>query len=357
MRTIDIARNVFEQYKRIYAVENYFGLLALYGASQLAVEFNDSFLLDEVETMLADYPGNINKQPIFNFESYKCGGNGKAYLTYLDSIGKIALKKDNRTAFRSELKEYADKMIVTNRNEDGIMTGSMEHLKTKVWIDAVTCITPFMLFAGLALGDEKYIDCGAEQCIKMYNLFVDNENGLLHQGKGFCGDEKKISEDHWSRGNGWGYVGLADLVSYLPRNSKYCKTAAGLFKKMTDALYSVQYAGVWNQELTYKNSWHESSGTALILYGIGSGIKAGILGDEYKKGYIDGMKKLINDFITPDFSILSSCPSCLCPGSGSKDDYVMLRQPMKNEPHSFGAVIMALVQAHRNGITLSEEIL
>ena len=352
LRTVDLVRNLFEKYKQTEVVENYYGLLALYGATQLLSIYPNESFKNEVEHMLEQYPGNIAKQPLYNFESYKCGGNGKAFITYLESIGAIQLKEGNAERFRKDIVKYADKTLRCNLNEDKIMTGAMKHLRTKVWIDVITCITPFMLFTGLATNREDYIDCAAQQCFRMFNLFYDKENGLLHQGKGFCAEDKsKISEDHWSRGNGWGYVGLADLACYLPSGSLHHDTAVKYFREFSNTLLKYQVNGVWNQELTLENAWHESSGTALILYGMGLGLYSGVLERKtFEKPYKQGITALA-DFIDDDFSTLNSCPSCLCPGNATIKDYITIMQPKTNEPHSFGAIMMAFVQAQKNGIT------
>ena len=59
-----------------------------------------------------------------------------------------------------------------------------------------------MLFAGLTLKEDKYIEFATQQRIKMYPIFLDPEYGVLHQSRGFCEDKEAFPEDHWSRGNG-----------------------------------------------------------------------------------------------------------------------------------------------------------
>jgi unsaturated rhamnogalacturonyl hydrolase len=49
-----------------------------------------------------------------------------------------------------------------------------------------------------------------------------------------------------------------------------------------------------------------------------------------------------------------SCPGCLCPGEGDRkgtiDAYINDKQPTRDEPHSYGCIMLAMVEAHRNGI-------
>ena len=353
MRTLDIARNMIERYQRYDIMENYYGLLAYYGWAHCAAELSDERFLNKLVQRLMAYPENLNKQPPFHFESYKCGGNGKAYLLYADKIGKIKLADDVREKFSRDLKKHADLTLKAKVDENGIMVGPWEDRPTTVWIDVVTCVTPFMLFTGLALDNEEYVTYGYKQCMEMYKLFLDEECGLLHQAKGFiAGDPEAISEDHWSRGNGWGYVGLADIISCIPKTHPGYAEAEKAYIDFTDALLEYQYDGVWKQEITRKDAWDESSGTALILYSIGKGIKNGTLTDKkYKIAFSLGIERMVEKFISKEFSPLSSCPSCLCPGNGTIEDYITLRQPKNDEWHAYGAIVLALCGAHLNGIS------
>ncbi len=349
MKPLDIAQNLVLRNQKIHFPEQYYGLLMFYGAAQAASELNSPYFFNKVIRFLDAYPNGTGNM-VGNFDSYTAGGNGKAYLTYLDKSGKITLPEKVRRRFYDAAKEYADKTLAAPKSPDGILT-SAKMGTDKVWIDVVTCVTPFMLFAGLAQDNEAYIDYGAEQCFLMYELFLDRENGLLHQSRGFItGKPEAISKDHWSRGNGWGYVGLADLIAYLPETSRHYKKARKYYMEFTDALLAVQTNGLWNQELTDRSAWPETSGTALFLYGLGAGIRRGILKEErYKQAFHDGIKALSN-FIDNDFATYNSCPGCLCPKrTGEIADYLALVPP-KDEVHSYGAFILAMVEAHRNGM-------
>ena len=102
MRTLDIARNMIERYQRYDIMENYYGLLAYYGWAHCAAELSDERFLNKLVQRLMAYPENLNKQPPFHFESYKCGGNGKAYLLYADKIGKISHSREKRSGSGSK---------------------------------------------------------------------------------------------------------------------------------------------------------------------------------------------------------------------------------------------------------------
>lgn len=353
MNTLDIARNLYESYKRDEMVENYFGLLAVYGAAHCGVEMENKFLLNDAINFMQLYPENESRQPTYNFESYKCGGNTKAYLLYCDRINKIHLSDIIREKFKRDIVEYAEKTMTSPADKNGILKSPIYKEHDRVWIDVITCITPFMLFGGLAMDNEEYIRFGYEQCKKMYDLFIDKDIGLLHQSKGFINNApEKLSEDHWSRGNGWGYVGMADIVSALPVGHPFRNEMMDVYIEFTDTLLKYQYNGVWHQEITYKNAWEESSGTALFLYGIGAGIRSGVLKEiRYKNAFVNGIETLVSRFINRDFSTEGSCIGCICPGNGTIEDYITIPRAEHNEHHSFGAFMLALAEAYRNGIS------
>lgn len=328
---------------------SYPGILTIYAAAQAAVHLNDEEWIDDVNSYLKKYPFEFEEPGTrfnCNFDNYRVGGLGKGWMMMHGYF------KDHEDVLR----EYAEKTINGPHTHDGIITSVKANNKGRVWIDVVYCVTPFMLYAGLVLDEPKYIDYAVEQCFKMYDLFMDKSNGLLHQARGFMADPEKISEDHWSRGNGWGIIGLVELVRYLPEDHPKYNEAVDRFIAHCEALIKYQdFRGLWKQEIPEKYSWEESSGTGIILYAIGIGIRLGILDKEtympvLKKG-IDGLYQFC---INADYSIERCCRGCLCPGEGDMkgtvEAYLVIPYPLKNDSHGFGPIIMAMIEAYKNGI-------
>ncbi len=346
MNTLETSKKLFERYESIYHIVDYYGLFALYGLAHTALESKDAQLLSKCTQMLELYPDNFD-HPKYNFDAYKVGGNAKAFLAYKGYF-------DNHL---EKIRKYAEKTMKAPVDSNGIMCHPAFPEREMVWIDVVTAVTPFMLYAGLSLNEEKYIDFAAEQCFKMYELLLDRTCGLLHQSKGFMPDGKLLSHDHWSRGNGWGYIGLTELVKSLPENSKHREKAEKYFKDISKAFIKYQTEkGVWRQELTCEYSWDESSGTGIIAYGLGVGLRMGILDEEtYRVPFSNAINGIINCFINENYSTNMGCSGCCCPGEGEEKgsikSYLTNVYPLSDEPHSFGALMLALVEAHRNGIT------
>ena len=250
------------------------------------------------------------------------------------------------------VKEYAEKTLLARKSDDGIFCSP--HLPDKrIWIDVVFSVVPFMLYAGLIFNEPRYIKCAVEQAFKMYDVFMDPSNGLLHQTRGFMGDATTISEDHWSRGNGWGIIGLCELIRYLPKDSEYYAEAVERFQAHCAALIKYQdYRGLWKQSIAEPLAWEESSGTGIILYAIGVGIRCGVLDKEIYLPVLEkGVLGLCRFCINPDYSLEKCCIGCCCPeGKGTLESYLVSVMPKRDDPHGFGPVILALLEAERNGI-------
>ena len=345
INVLKLSEKLLERYESQYEKVNaYYGLLAYYALAQTAIAEENEELLKKCTDYLALYPDQF-EHPYYNFESYRVGGNGKAWL----------LMKGYMPEAEADIRKYAELTYHAPAGENGILCwpGRPE----RIWIDVVTCTTPFMLYAGLALKEEKYIDFAAEQCFKMYELFLDQTCGLLHQAKGFCENPKRMSADHWSRGNGWGLVGLAELVRYLPEDSKHREKAETYFVDLMDALLPYQTSrGLWRQEIIEPMAWEESSGTALILYGIGIGMRLGLLkGNTYREAFEKGIEGLGMYCIKENFQTTRSCPGCLCPGLGEEKGtvraYLTYQVPAEDEVHSYGCMMLAFSEAYKNGIT------
>ncbi len=345
MNTLEISKQLFNRYESVHTVQAYPGLMAYYALSCMAVSAKDDALLQKCMEYLGKYPDAV-EHPKYNFESYRIGGNGKAYLM---SHGYFPEQKEL-------LREYAEATMSAPTDRNGLMCMPSCPEKEQVWIDIVMAVTPFMLYAGRTLGEEKYIDFACRQCFGMYELFLDKTCGLLHQARGFMDDLSRVTSDHWGRGNGWCFVGLAALVEDLPKDSPHRKKAERYFKDLVTATLPYQNVrGVWRQELASEASWDESSGSALIAYAIGVGLRLGILKKDvflvpYQKA-LEGIKK---QFIRDDFTTDMCCVGCLAPGEGAEkgtvNAYLTAVYPKNDEPHSFGPLMFCYLEAYRNGI-------
>lgn len=328
---------------------SYPGILTMFAGAQAAKVAGDEKMLEEVNSYLELYPFQFEEPGVkfnYNFDNYRVGGLGKAWMFMKGYF------KDHEDVIR----EYADLTMAAPQSSDGIMCFAAEPENEKIWIDIVYAVCPYMLYAGIALNEPKYIDFSVDQCFKMYDAFMDESNGLLHQARGFMGDKTTVSHDHWSRGNGWGIIGLIELVKYLPKDHKAYPEACKRLQDHCAALIKYQTVrGLWKQSIAEPLAWEESSGSALILYAIGIGLRLGVLDKEtFMEPFKKGIQGLYQFCVESDYSVTRCCHGCLCPAYGDQkgtiEAYLVGVTHVKNDSHAFGPVILAMVEAERNGI-------
>lgn len=339
--SLDLARAAAKKHLDVHHnYDHYTGIVTLHGLAILAAGIDDSVLRREVLGHFGPFVRG-ERQWKNNHPNYLCGGNGAAYLLWKGLLPEVA----ERARF------YAEHFVnEAPKDPDGIVCMPAVPEMHKVWIDSAFAVTPFLLFTGLALNEEKYVEEAYQQTAKMVRLFLDPENGLLHQSKNFRGLlPGNISEDHWSRGNGWGIYGLVELACHLPQDHPRKADSVQLFRDHAQACLAFQNEqGLWHQEMTEKDSYVETSGSGLILYALGAGLNAGVLDSSFRTPFEKGLSGLLG-YISEDLDIYHTCRGCLCPRQGTKLDYMAVA-PVVNDHHAFGPVVLAMGQAHLLGI-------
>lgn len=321
-------------------LDTYRGIVTLHALARLATANNDEALIQTAREQFLPYVRGERYYEC-NFENYLCGGLGSAYLLWQNKLPEA----------EQPVREQAERLMTRAvRDSDGIFSFPRFPEDEKVWIDVAFAVSPFLLFAGLHFDNADFIAESLDQTEKMYRLFLDPANGLVHQSRGFGGRlPGGISEDHWSRGNGWLAYSLAELIAHIPADHARRPTLERIFRDFLAACAAVQNEhGLWHQEMTAPESYVETSGSALILYAIGVGLKTGILDATWRERFESGLSGLLR-YISDDIDIYHTCTGCLCPGSGTPLEY-MAKPPVLNDSHAFGPVALAMGQAHRLGI-------
>jgi unsaturated rhamnogalacturonyl hydrolase len=339
MNTRETALRAFESHARLHPLTHYTGILSLHSLAYLALSVDEPAIEALCRAQLLPFVRGEHRFAA-NFQNYLCGGNATALLLWR---GKLPEAAEPVHACAEELLYRAP------RDAEGIFCMPSDTTGSKIWIDAAFAVTPFLLFAGLAFGEERYLEEAWQQSRNMVETLRDEETGLLHQCRGFRGPNLR-SQDHWSRGNGWALLALADLVHYLPTNDPRRPEAERLFCDLVLACLRYQDAeGLWHQELTNLDSYVETSGSGLILYALGVALEQGLLPIALRAQFSAGLASY-RQYIAANGAVYHTCRGCLCPGDGSQQAYEA-RGPLLNDPHAFGPVTFAFAQAWRLGIT------
>lgn len=320
--------------------DHYTGIVTLHGMARLATASGDAGRIEQARQAFMPFARG-EREFWVSFFNYFCGGNGAAYFLWKGHLPEV----------REEVRRYAIQLMEeAPRDRNGIFCNRWEPATELIWIDAAFAVTPFLLFAGLAFEEESWIEVAFQHTARMVHILRDPENGLLHQSKNARGLlPGRISEDHWSRGNGWGIYAMAELACYLPENHKYKAEAVQIFRDHVEACIKFQdAAGMWHQEMTEELSFVETSGTGLILYGMGLGLEAGLLDTSARASFEKGLAGYLQ-YITDDLDVFHTCRGMMCPGTGTKLEY-MAQAAVVNDQHAFGPLVLAYGQAHILGI-------
>lgn len=338
VKTISIAERVLDKGLATIDMGLYPGSLLMHGMSELAVEKKDPQLLQRTLDLFADFKSK-KIEGRGSFISYAAGGSGAAYLDYLQKTDQLS----------EQVLQHADQMFrEQKRSSEGIITANWaKDSLDQVFIDIAFAVTPYLLYAGLKYQKPEYVDVAVFETLELFKLLKDH-NGLLHQARGFNGLDV-ISEDNWSRGNGWGAFALATLVRDLP-DSHPQKAAVNLLAKnfFSTILKFQNEEGLWHQEMSDPTSYVETSGSGLMLYGLGIAIEKKILAKSTLSNFKKGLSGYLS-YIAEDGSVSHTCRGCLSPGKGTKQDYKD-RRWIYNDPHAFGPVVLAFNQAAKLGI-------
>ncbi len=330
-----------DKHKSLHRINHYTSILTFQALARYAIVRNAPALIDRARAELM--PFALGQVAAFgNFQTYHCGGNGAALLHrhgHLPEAEQI-------------LRECADAQMAAPRGMAGVYCRpKAEELPLqRIWIDTAFAVCPFLAHCGIAFHREDMLDDAVAQILGMRSMFLDPECGLVHQGMNFNG-QGIISSDHWSRGNGWGLLALAEVVDSLPDSHPRREECRSILRDWLLACLACRNEeNLWYQEMTVKEpgiTYTETSGSALILFALSVAIRHGLL-PEAMAQFHEGLAALMN-YITPDGSIFHTCTSCCCPEDGSIAAYLK-RPPIRNDSHAFGAVLMALVAAEELGI-------
>lgn len=135
--------------------------------------------------------------------------------------------------------------------------------QTRFWIDDIYMIASLQAQAFRATGESIYLERAALE-VEAYVKKLQRPEGLFYHGPD--------APFFWGRGNGWVAVGLAELLSVLPKEHGRYPVIAEAFALMTKALCAHQRAdGMWNQLVDKEYAWPESSASAMFAYALAIG--------------------------------------------------------------------------------------
>ena len=148
------------------------------------------------------------------------------------------------------------------------------------WCDALFMAPPAWIALSNRTGDTRYRDYAiAEFWAATDFLYDPAEHLYFRDSRFFERRDDKGRKLFWSRGNGWVFAGLANIIPLLPQGDPERLRMERLFREMAARLMALQKPdGYWPPSLLGpEDSPPETSGTGFFTYGLAWGVNSGLL--------------------------------------------------------------------------------
>ena len=159
------------------------------------------------------------------------------------------------------------------------------------WCDALFMSPPVWAKLYNITGERKYLDFMMAEYKATTDFLFDKKENLYYRDESYMGKLDNGTKIFWSRGNGWVFAGLTNIMNELDPQSKEYKYFLKIYKKMAAKLLEIQTPeGHWAMSLLGQAFYPtpETSGSSFFTYGLAWGINKGIL---EKAAYVPAVEK------------------------------------------------------------------
>lgn len=233
------------------------------------------------------------------FDARIKGASGHQFfrLDRLDDFGAMGagLMEVMEKESAQEYEDYIESVTnyITNQ-QDRLEDGTFCRRRfgyTQIWGDDMYMSIPFLVRAWKKTGNNNLLEDAVKQAFNFKKYLYRPENGIYFHYRTI--EEGYPGVAHWGRANGWMIVALAQLLDFLPEGHKEREKLIAQLKEHIIGLARYQSGnGMWRQLLDKTDSFHESSSTAMITYGIAKAVNKGWISDIYTTIAINGWNAL-----------------------------------------------------------------
>ena len=141
----------------------------------------------------------------------------------------------------------------------------------------------------------------------------------------------------WGRGNGFGALGLAELLTFLPDDHPDRAGILDIHRRHLEAM-RVQQApdGMWRQIVDVPGSYRETSVTAMTLTAMARGIRRGWLDESYRP-VVDRAWRALLAHVADDGTLVDVCFST---GAGPTERHYLDRPAVNGADDRGGAMVL-----------------
>lgn len=210
-------------------------------------------------------------------------------------------------------------------------------LPNSLWLDDLYMSVPCLAQAGKLTGERRYYDDAAKQILQFADRMFVKEHRLFRHG--WVQGMEPHPTFHWARANGWAIMAMAELLDVLPEDHQDRSRILALFRDHSAGLMAAQgHAGLWHQLLDRRESYEETSASAMFVFGMARGINRGWLdplafGPTVALGW-NAVARKINDQGQVE-------GTCVGTGMGWDPMFYMYRPVHVLAAHGYGPVFLA----------------
>jgi unsaturated rhamnogalacturonyl hydrolase len=225
--------------------------------------------------------------------------------------------------------------------------GGISHLGTlnvpTLWLDSLFMFGMVLNRWGEHDGDKNALDEMSDQ-LRIFADLLQDDSGLLVHAHGWPLDYD--DDIFWARGNSWVTASTADYLRVRLLRHESDDEATQILLSQIDGILATQDAasGMWHTIMNRGDETYlETSGTALVSYGMARAYRYGILGDEVL-GPVDRALQGVRGAIVDDGDGRPVVTGISGPtGVGEFEDYASI-SVQDDVSYGVGAAILALVE-------------
>ena len=223
-------------------------------------------------------------------------------------VGQLYLhlyEKERDRDMIAHLVEQFNQILVAD--PDGSLEFSGKHIRGVgracqlrwCWCDALFMSPPAWIKLSLVTGDDQYMAFGDREFWATHDYLLDPEYSLFYRdSRFFTRRDEQGNKVFWSRGNGWVYAGLVNILRMLPHDHPSYARYLDLYLAMSATIVDVQRDnGLWSVSLLSAEAYPvpETSGSAFMVYGLAWGLNQGLLdADAYGPAVQKGWHALVD---------------------------------------------------------------
>lgn len=281
-------------------------------------------------------------------------------LTSIDSLddcgsfGSLMLEttKDLDIGDYHKIADYVGEYIVDGQDRlpDGAFfrKDMMHHFHNgTMWADDLYMSIPFLCRYAKYTGNLAILDDAASQFEGFKKRLFMEDSGLMAHVYDFNRDMN--TGVPWGRGNGWTVFSLTELLQVLPEDHPKREALLSFYRTLCKAYLACQdEKGMWHQVLNMKESYPETSCTAMFICAFARGMRNGWFTEDaakYREACDKAWKALTRISIDVKGNVYG-----VCRGSEFAFNpryYAEHLLPRLNDTHGIGIVILAGVELLR----------